>query len=105
MVQFYTGGLDNGVPSVSQDAIATICKVIKAHHYQKVIKNTLDSYDFINKCFDPSTRTQKSTVYSLRTMTMNDVDKNPKSMVRLNECESSEAAIKRKLIENKESKS
>jgi len=97
MVQFYTGGMDTSLPTLSDDSIAVICKILKAHHYEKNLKLTLDNYDH-SKVSSYSGRTIKSTVYSCRTV--NDLERKPKSTLKNNE-ESQEAAIKRKIVENK----
>ena len=65
MLQFYTGGLDNHTPTLSQSSITMICNVLKSHYYEKCIKMSLDNYD-INKCSIYSGRTQKSSMYTIK---------------------------------------
>lgn len=95
MLQFYTGGVDTSTPEIEFDAIKTICSIIKAHYYERAIKIALDNYD-INTA-GSSYRTSKSVKSSTISHKTND---RPKSTVKLNE-EPAEAAIKRKILENK----
>ena len=100
-MQFYTGGADCPTPQLSQQAISTICSIIKSHYYEKNLKMALDNYD-ISKCLSISGRTQqsvKSTVHTHKTML--DLDKKPKSFQK--NADETEIAIKKKLIESKES--
>ena len=100
MVQFYTGGLDASIPSLPDDAISSICKILKAHHYEKSIKLVLDNFD-VSKCHSFSgrtTKTIKSTINSQKNYI--DLDRRPKSVAKNCE-ETQEAVIKRKIVENK----
>lgn len=38
MMQFYTGGLQTKTPTMPDEVLDKICKVIKAHFYEKELK-------------------------------------------------------------------
>jgi len=98
-MQFYTGGMDSHVLQLSQQAISTICSIIKSHYYEKNLKMALDNYD-MSKCVSISGRTQQSVKSTIHTnKTTFDLDKRPRTAQKSHD--EAETAIKRKLIESK----
>jgi hypothetical protein len=82
MLQFYTGGMDTNIPSLSDESISVICKILKAHHYEKSIKLTLDNFD-VNKCTSFSGRTTKSVKSTVQShKTAYDLERKTKKVVK-----------------------
>lgn len=98
MMQFYTGGLETKVPDISLPSISTICAIIKAHYYGRALKVAIDNYELSTGTASVRTcKSGKSVALSQKT------NERPKSTVKISE-ESTEAAMKRKIVESKESK-
>lgn len=98
MLQFYTGGLESSIPDISMRSISTICSIIKAHYYERALKTAVDNFELSTGT--ASVRTYKSGGSVALSQKAND---RPKSTVKIGGEETTEAVIKRKILENKES--
>ncbi|CAM6005357.1 unnamed protein product [Sphagnum balticum] len=109
--EFYSGGPEETPHEISNQAISTICEVIKAQFYEKSIRETLESIDINN--LELTRRTQRSG--TAKATSICDIEKRGKSRGELKEKESrfeikekesrgeeAEAIIKQKIIDNKE---
>lgn len=85
MLQFYTGGPENGTPKIPAEAINTICKLIKAQFYEKSIKECLSNYEI------PSVEatTNRTANSAAKQPSCYDLDRRPRTVQKLTSEESS----------------